>query len=69
MPAWGSSSNTSRRRRAGRGTTLEFSNFPVPTAASYGQRGHLQLLFFEGEPPANTTYSDRQGNYQDSPSG
>lgn len=43
--------------------TLEFSNSSTTDCRIYANEGVAQLLFFEGEQCA-TSYSDRQGKYQ-----
>lgn len=43
--------------------TLEFSNSSGADCRIYANEGICQLLFFEGE-PCETTYSDRNGKYQ-----
>jgi dCTP deaminase len=47
----------------GQGITLEFSNASSADCRVYANEGVAQLLFLEGE-PCLTTYSDRQGKYQ-----
>lgn len=44
--------------------TLEFSNSSGADCRIYVNEGIVQALFFEGE-PCETTYSDRNGKYQD----
>ena len=46
--------------------TLEFSNSSNADCKIYANEGVLQLLFLKGE-RCNTTYSDRNGKYQDQP--
>ncbi|MBK16483.1 MAG: dCTP deaminase [Prochlorococcus sp. SP3034] len=46
--------------------TLEFSNSSGADCRIYANEGICQLLFFEGD-PCSTTYSDRQGKYQNQP--
>jgi dCTP deaminase len=46
--------------------TLEFSNSSSADARIYANEGVVQLLFLEGE-PCQTTYSDRNGKYQNQP--
>jgi len=43
--------------------TLEFSNSSSADCRIYANEGVAQLLFFEGE-PCETSYSDRNGKYQ-----
>ena len=43
--------------------TLEFSNSSGADCRIYANEGIVQALFFEGE-PCETTYSDRNGKYQ-----
>ena len=47
----------------GQSITLEFSNASSADVRIYANEGVVQLLFFEGE-KCQTTYSDRQGKYQ-----
>jgi dCTP deaminase len=46
--------------------TLEFSNSSGADCRIYANEGIAQLLFFEGE-TCSTSYSQRQGKYQDQP--
>lgn len=46
--------------------TLEFSNASPADVKIYCQEGVTQLLFLKGS-PCETTYSDRNGKYQDQP--
>lgn len=44
--------------------TLEFSNTTTLPAVLYADEGCVQLLFFKGNAPCNTSYKDRGGKYQ-----
>lgn len=46
--------------------TLEFSNSSSADCRIYANEGVVQLLFLKGD-PCETTYSDRNGKYQDQP--
>lgn len=44
--------------------TLEISNTTPLPCRVYANEGLCQVLFFEGDEPCETSYSDRQGKYQ-----
>jgi dCTP deaminase len=44
--------------------TLEISNTTPLPAKIYAGEGIAQVLFFEGDEPCETTYSDKKGKYQ-----
>lgn len=44
--------------------TLEFSNTTPLPAKIYANEGVCQFLFFKGNEPCETSYSDRNGKYQ-----
>ncbi|MFK5976685.1 MAG: dCTP deaminase [Sulfurovum sp.] len=44
--------------------TIEISNTTPLPAKIYANEGIAQVLFFQGDEPCETTYSDRKGKYQ-----
>jgi dCTP deaminase len=44
--------------------TLEISNTTTLPAKIYAGEGLVQVLFFQGDEPCETSYADRAGKYQ-----